>query len=113
MKSIRTQVLVAAGIIPGLVLFCAAVAVAQSAQAGKDLYVAKGCVSCHGPDGKKPLQPLYPKLAGQSAPYLVQQMKAFKTQERKNGQSVLMFGMSAQLSDSDMEKLAAYLSQVP
>jgi len=111
-KTISTKALLAVGVLAGLVLFSAAVALAQSAKAGKDLYVAKGCVSCHGPDGKMPLQPLYPKLAGQNAPYLVQQLKAFKTQQRKSGQSVLMFGMAAQLSDSEMEQISAYLAQV-
>ena len=112
MKTISTKALMAAGILPGLVLLCAALAFAQPAKAGKDLYLAKGCMSCHGPDGKQPIQPLYPKLAGQNAPYLVQQLKAFKTQQRKSGQAVLMFGMAAQLSDPEMEQIAAYLAQV-
>ena len=82
------------------------------AQEGKALYNAKGCAACHGPDGKSPTVPLYPKLAGQTAPYMVAQLKAFKTQARKSAQSAMMWGMAAQLSDSDMQKIADYLSKV-
>lgn len=82
------------------------------AQAGKTLYTAKGCMACHGPDGKTPIMPLYPKLAGQNAPYLVAQLKDFKSQKRKSGQSALMWGMAATLSEADMKAIADYLSKV-
>jgi cytochrome c len=83
------------------------------AQTGKDLYTAKGCPACHGADGNKPLQPTYPKLAGQPAPYLVLQLKAFKAQERKDGQAALMWGMAGQLTEAEMGKIAEYLSKLP
>lgn len=79
---------------------------------GKDLFNAKGCAACHGPDGKKPILPVYPKLAGQNAPYLEAQLKDFKSQKRKSGQSALMWGMAAQLSDSDMKAISEYLQSV-
>ena len=79
---------------------------------GKDLYLAKGCIACHGPDGKQPIQPIYPKLAGQNADYTVAQLKAFKSQKRKSGQSVLMWGMAAALSEADMKSIADYLQGV-
>jgi cytochrome c len=78
---------------------------------GKELFTAKGCVACHGVGGKAPILPAYPKLAGQNADYLVAQMKAFKTQERKNGQAALMWGMAAALSDKEMKDIATYLSK--
>jgi len=79
---------------------------------GKALFATKGCTACHGPDGKAPLMPLYPKLAGQNAPYLVDQLKAFKAQTRKNGQAALMWGQAAQLSDAEMDAIAKYLASV-
>ena len=82
-----------------------------AAQDGKALFAAKGCPACHGPGGKQPIQPAYPKLAGQNADYLVVQLKAFKTQERKSGQAALMWGMAAQLSDAEMTEIAHYLSK--
>jgi cytochrome c len=41
---------------------------------GAALYAEKTCVACHGKEGKKPLTPTYPKLAGQNAAYIEQQM---------------------------------------
>lgn len=79
---------------------------------GKALYLSKGCIACHGPDGKQPLQPIYPKLNGQNADYTVAQLQAFKTQKRKSGQSALMWGMAAPLSDADMKAIAVYLQGV-
>ena len=80
-----------------------------AAQDGKALYVQKICNTCHGPTGYAPLQPSYPKLGGQNADYIVLQLKAFKAQERKSGQSALMWAMAAQLNDKEMEAIAKWL----
>ncbi len=82
------------------------------AQTGQELFAAKGCVACHGPTGKKSILPIYPKLAGQYAEYLVLQLKAFKTQERKGPQAALMWGMAAQLSEAEMQKISDFLAKV-
>ena len=86
-----------------LVLSAAADA-AGDAAAGKAKSAV--CAACHGPDGNSP-QPLWPNLAGQHAPYLVKQLKAFKAGERKDP---MMSPMAMPLSDQDMENLAAYFS---
>jgi cytochrome c553 len=83
------------------------------AQTGKELFVSKGCPACHGPEGRKTFVATYPKLAGQPAPFLSMQLRAFKTQERKGGQAILMWGMAAQLSDPEIEKISDYLSKLP
>ncbi len=75
---------------------------AGDAAAGKSK--AAVCGACHGPDGNS-ANPLWPKLAGQHAPYLVKQLKAFKSGERKDP---LMGPMAAGLSEKDMEDLAAF-----
>ena len=64
------------------------------------------CAACHGPNGVSP-NPLYPNLAGQSQPYLMNALKAYKTGDRKEP---TMSAMTAPLSDSDIENLAAYYS---
>ncbi len=79
---------------------------------GKALYTQKLCMTCHGPDGKAPIAPMYPKLAGQNKAYLVQQAKDIKSGARANGQSAAMKGMVQALSDADMEAIAEYLSKV-
>ncbi len=51
-----------------------------------------------------------PHLAGQRETYIVKQLKAFKSGDRKNP---LMSAMANQLSDADIENLAAYWSGQP
>jgi len=82
-----------------------------AAQTGQELFAGKGCVACHGQDGSKPLLPTYPRLAGQNAPYLVLALKAYKAQERKGEQATIMWGMAGQLSESEMQRIAEYLSK--
>jgi cytochrome c len=80
-----------------------------AAQQGKTLYAAKICNTCHGPDGNKPLAPNYPKLKGQNAQYIVAQIKAFKSGERKGALSALMAPMAATVSDAETEAIAKWL----
>lgn len=65
------------------------------------------CVACHGVDGNS-VNPEWPSLAGQSAPFIVKQLQAFKADQRQN---VLMTPQAKILSDQDMQDLAAYYSQ--
>jgi len=64
------------------------------------------CVACHGMDGVG-LQPIYPNIGGQKEQYLVSQLKAFKSGERKNP---IMSPMAMPLTDADIENVAAYYS---
>jgi cytochrome c553 len=77
---------------------------AGSAEAGQAKSAT--CMACHGMDGNSP-NPEWPNLAGQHAPYIMQQLKAFKAGERQND---LMSPMAMILSDEDMADLAAYFS---
>jgi len=77
---------------------------------GKDLYTAKGCTACHGADAKSPIMPQYPKIAGQGKEYLVQQMTDIKSGARSNGQSAVMKGVIASVSEDEIKALAEYLS---
>jgi cytochrome c553 len=67
---------------------------------------AESCAACHAADGNS-VMPDWPKLAGQSARYIEQQLAAFKSGDRKND---LMAPMAAALSEQDMADLAAYFS---
>ncbi|MHB8345675.1 MAG: c-type cytochrome [Acidiferrobacterales bacterium] len=77
---------------------------AGNAAAGKTKSVA--CQACHGADGNS-VNPAYPKLAGQSAGYLVKELTDFKDGKRTNP---IMTGMAASLSPQDMQDVAAYFS---
>jgi cytochrome c553 len=104
MKKTVIAVLAAAfvGLIPNLLL---AQGDAAAGQAKSAL-----CGSCHGADGNS-LLAMNPKLAGQSARYMVKQLQDFKSGARAG---VTMAAMVLSLSDQDMEDLAAwYSSQQP
>ena len=64
------------------------------------------CAACHGADGNS-VNPEWPKLAGQGAPYLVDQLGLFKDGTRSNP---LMAPQAAALSEQDMHDIAAYYS---
>jgi cytochrome c553 len=89
------------------------VASADSADSGEALYTAKGCVACHGAGGKAPIMPTYPKVAALPEPYIVNQMKDIKSGARSNGQSAVMKGIMATVSDEEMQAIAAWLSKQP
>lgn len=80
---------------------------------GAKLFTGKACFSCHGEAGAKPIMDAYPKLAGQSAAYLVQQMKDIRDGKRNNGLSATMVGIVAGMSDDDFGKIANYLASLP
>jgi cytochrome c553 len=62
------------------------------------------CTACHGPNGNS-ATPDYPRLAGQSAVYIAQQLKLFRSGVRDNP---IMKPMAASLSDKDIDDLAVY-----
>ena len=66
------------------------------------------CQACHGVDGHS-VDPMYPMLAGQYEDYLVKALKDYRSGARVNA---IMAGFAANLSDRDIEDLAAwYASQ--
>ena len=84
-------------------LLCAD-AIAADAEAGKAR--AQVCVQCHG-EGGNSVNPLIPSLAGQPAQMIATQLYQFREGNRKNEQ---MSPMAANLSNSEMNDLAAYFS---
>jgi cytochrome c553 len=68
------------------------------------------CSKCHGKDGNS-TSPNFPKLAGQHKEYLLNQLKAFRNQSRKDPDAhTYMWGISQLLDDTKMVKLADYFS---
>ena len=67
---------------------------------------AESCAACHAADGNS-VMPDWPKLAGQSAKYIEQQLIAFKSGDRENA---LMSPMATPLSEQDMADIAVYFS---
>jgi cytochrome c len=79
---------------------------------GAALYKSKTCVACHGKDGKSPVLPNYPKIAGQNEAYVLQQMKDIKSGARSNGQSAAMKGVMHLVSDEEIQALAKYVASL-
>jgi cytochrome c553 len=67
-----------------------------------DVKAGKGksavCASCHGTDGK--------------ALNLVLALQAYRSKERQGGNAALMHAMAANLSDDDINNLAAYYASL-
>jgi len=81
-----------------------------AAQDGAALYKSKTCFTCHGKDGKTPIMPGYPFIAGQSREYVLQQLMDIKSGARSNGQSAAMKGVMGLVSEEEMQALADYIS---
>jgi cytochrome c553 len=62
------------------------------------------CSSCHGPNGNS-TNPEWPRLAGQSAIYIAQQLRLFRAGTRDNP---IMKPLAATLSDQDISDVAVY-----
>lgn len=62
------------------------------------------CSSCHGPNGNS-TNPEWPRLAGQNAVYVAQQLRLFRSGVRNNP---IMKPLAASLSDQDINDLAVY-----
>jgi cytochrome c553 len=89
----------------GAVLMMSGHAMAGNPAAGKEK--AKACAACHGADGNSASAD-FPKIAGQHYDYLVKSLQGYKSGARKNP---IMAPMGANLSQRDIEDLAAYFSQ--
>jgi cytochrome c553 len=100
-------------IIMTVLLGLSAVVTANAAQGDAEAGKSKTamCAACHGPDGNS-LVPMYPKLAGQSASYLVKQLTEFKlgmTSAGKSGRvDPVMGGMAMALSEQDIADVSAF-----
>ena len=84
--------------------------------AGKELVTKKyACASCHGANFATPIDPSYPKLAGQHEDYLRQALVAYQKGEHPTyGRSnAVMSAQAKPLSAKEIEDIAAYLASLP
>jgi cytochrome c len=83
------------------------------AQDGAALYAQKTCIACHGVGGNKPILPTYPKIAGQNAEYLYNQMVDIKSGARNNGQTAAMKGVMHLVNEGEMKVISEWLATLP
>lgn len=72
------------------------------------------CVSCHGDNFSKPVDPSYPKIAGQHKDFLFVALKSYKVENqstwgRSNG---VMGGVAKQFSNAELKALSAYVGSL-
>ncbi len=100
----------------------ASLVVASAAQArgdadkGKELATKKyACVSCHGAAFNNPIDPSYPKLAGQHYDYLRATLIAYQKGDHPTfGRSnAVMAAQAKPLSGKEIDDIATYLSDLP
>jgi cytochrome c553 len=74
-----------------------------------------GCAACHGDSLDKPIDPSYPKLAGQYGDYLFAALKAYKVENNPNvGRgNPIMVAQVKQFTNAELKVLASYVATLP
>jgi cytochrome c553 len=72
------------------------------------------CISCHGDNFNKPVDPSYPKIAGQHKDYLFVALKSYKVENqntwgRNNG---VMGGIAKQFTNAELKAMSAYIASL-
>lgn len=71
--------------------------------------IYKKCIACHGADGKK--VGVAPKaIGGMPKEEIARLLKGYKDKTIKTPKAAVMYGQAKNLSDADIEELAAYIS---
>lgn len=100
----------------GSVKTVAAVAAAPAPSAAVEALLAKGnCASCHGADFNQPIDPSYPKLAGQYGDYLYVALKSYQTEgnPRVGRGNAIMAAQVQQFKHAELKAIARYLGTLP
>ncbi len=75
---------------------------------------AKGvasCASCHGTRAQG-LPDLFPRLAGQHAAYVAEQLRHFRSGRRTSDPHAMMRNLAARLSDRDIDAVATFVASL-
>lgn len=77
--------------------------------------IEKGaCIACHGEGFAKPVDPSYPKVAGQYKDYLFVALKSYKTegQHTWGRNNAVMGGVAKQFTNAELKALANYIGSL-
>ena len=79
------------------------------------LLTQAACASCHGANFNTPLDPTYPKLAGQYADYLYAALKSYQTSTNPHvGRSnAIMMGMARPFTHKELKLLSTWFESLP
>lgn len=80
-----------------------------------DLLNKGACIGCHGANFSTPVDPSYPRIAGQHADYLFVALKSYKTEGHAlwGRSNPIMGGMAKQFTNPELKELAAYIHSQP
>jgi cytochrome c553 len=72
------------------------------------------CASCHGANYSSPIDPSYPKLAGQHADYLFVTLKGYKNDANQvvGRNNAIMSGFAKQFTNAELKQIANYLASL-
>lgn len=96
-----------------MLVLCLTSLASAAASAGGDVEAGRNkaftCMGCHGVPSYTNVYPTYhvPKLGGQHAQYLVSALQAYKSGQRSHA---TMHAQASNLSDQDMQDIAAYFA---
>ena len=90
-------------------------AVPAPSAAVAELLKKGNCASCHGENFSKPIDPTYPKLAGQYGDYLYQALKAYQTgnNPKVGRNNAIMMGMAKPYTHAELKLVTGYLATLP
>lgn len=67
------------------------------------------CVGCHAPDGSGNQAAKFPRLGGQHALYIENQLRAFREGKRTNSPSNMMHDISVRMTDEQIKAVSSYI----
>ena len=73
------------------------------------------CASCHGADYNQPIDPSYPKIAGQHKDYLFSALKSYKVENNPviGRNNAIMGAQVRQFSNAELKAMAEYIGSLP
>lgn len=79
------------------------------------LLAQANCASCHGANFNTPIDPSYPKLAGQYADYLYAALKAYQTSgnPRIGRDNPIMMGMARPFTHDELKMMSSFFESLP
>ena len=92
-----------------------AAAGATAPTAVAEVLKAGNCVACHGPNFNQPIDPAYPKIAGQHADYLFVALKAYQVENNPHlgRANAIMAGMVKPFNQAQLKAVANYIARQP
>ncbi len=92
-----------------LLLAAAQLVSAQNLEKGKEINAT--CAGCHGEFGQGGKKGEYPRIGGQRAAHIADQLKAFRNRTRLN-LPMFPYTQEREMSDQDAEDVSAYLAAI-